>query len=102
MNCEIKAGHRSFLCLREQLVAGTVPTFYGDLHMFYSCAQSPVTVEVSTLASKRAELIANAASCSNSQRNLQKGDLSVFESSSYRKLPRSAGTQGQPVVGLMF
>ena len=94
MNCEIKAGHRSFLCLREQLVAGTVPTFYADLRMFYSCAQSPVTVEVNTLASKRAELIGNAASCSNSQRNLQKGDLSVFESSSCRKLPAAQERRG--------
>ena len=29
--------------------------------MFYSCDQSPVTVEVNTLVSKRSELIGNAA-----------------------------------------
>ena len=29
--------------------------------MFYSCVQSPVTVDVNTLASKRSELIGNAA-----------------------------------------
>ena len=31
--------------------------------MFYSCIQSPVIVEVNTHASKRTELIVNAAFC---------------------------------------
>ena len=45
--------------------------------MFYSCVQSPVTVELNILLSKRAELIGNA----KAQRNQQKGDLCVIASS---------------------
>ena len=37
--------------------------------MFYSCVQSPVTVEVNTLASKNAELLGNAAGCLKAQSN---------------------------------
>ena len=66
---------------------------------FYSCGQSPVTVKVNTLASKRAELIGNAASCSKAPRNPQKGDLSVLASTSYHELLGTAGTQGRLVAG---
>ena len=70
--------------------------------MFYSCVQSPVTVELNTLASKRGELIGKAASCSTEQRNPQEGDLCVLASSLCRELPNSAGTQGPPVAGFWF
>ena len=60
--------------------------------MFYSCTQSPAALEVNTLASKCAELIGNAASCSKVQRNPQKGNLSVLASSSCRKRRNAKAT----------
>ena len=55
--------------------------------MFYFCVlQSPVTMEVNTLASKRAELMGNAASCSKAQCKSTQRDLLVLASSSCREL----------------
>ena len=63
--------------------------------MYYSCVQSPKTVEVNTLVSMHSELIGNAPIV----RNPQKGDLCVLASSSCRELRGSAGTRGRPVAG---
>ena len=54
------------------------------------------------LASKRAELIGNAASCSKAHLNPQKGDLFVLASSSCRELLGIAGTEGLHVAGFSY
>ena len=105
MPCDVKAGHRlpwhrasvtaflsvfaqrhkDDLCVpvsSEKLLAFEKNASCPESRMFYSCVQSPVTVEVNTLASKCAELIGNAAGCLKAQRTPQKGDLCVLASSS--------------------
>ena len=120
------------LCLFEQLVAETVPAFTAFCLHFCSPTQGrPVCVCVvekllpfeenpvrssaysipALIASYRGSEYAyvqarrvdrRCASCSKAQRNPQKSNLCVLESSSCRELLGSTGMQGRPVAGLMF
>ena len=67
--------------------------------MFYSCVQSPVTVEVNNTGVQALRVHRKRSDCSKAPRTPQKVDLRLLASSSCRELRGSAGTQGRPVAG---
>ena len=81
----VTQGQPVCVCVVEKTACIRKRVSCSESRMFYSCVQSPVTVEVNTLASRCAKLIG-------------KGDLNVLASSSCRELLGSAGTQGRPVA----